>query len=153
MYDIIEYSTHRVGFFCLTNKSDVFQSMEIFLTEEFVRLRASNSELGTATFTMDEGWSDNGKMIKLMLSYNIAQQYILYYTPEHNAIIARVWRTLLEMATAMLMSSDPPDSYWEYAILCTAYINNRIPLVRQPVGLDKLLRSPEEAFYGLGAPS
>ena len=56
------------------------------------------------------------------------------------------------MANAMLLlSSDLPCSYWEYVIRCAAYIFYKIPLVRQPVGLDKLWRSPEEVFYGRGA--
>ena len=59
------------------------------------------------------------------LGYNIVQQYTPYNTPELNAIIERVWRTLMEMATAMLLSSDLPDSYWEYAILWAAYVYNR----------------------------
>ena len=109
------------------------------MSEEFVRLG-------------DLGENNSDKMRKLKLSYNKVQQYIPYNTSELNAIIERLWRILMEIATAMLLlSSDLPCSYWEYAIPCSAYIYNRIPPVRQTVGLDKLWTSPEEDFYGLGS--
>ena len=58
---------------CLANKPDVLQSLKNFLSEAFLCLCASNIDLGTAIFTMDQEESDSGKMQKLMLSYYIIQ--------------------------------------------------------------------------------
>ena len=152
VYGIIEYKSKHVWLFCRKNKK-VSSCIESFLVDEIVRLRASNPELGIITFVMDNGESKSTIIEHMMLSYNIVQQYTTYNTPEYNALIERFWRTIVEMATAILLDSELPDTYWEDALLCALYIYNRIPPVRKPTNEDEVWMSPREIFYKNGPPT
>ena len=121
VYGIIEYKSKHVWLFCPINKK-VSSCIESFLVDEIVRLRASNPELGIITFVMDNGESKSTIIERMMLRYNIVQKYTSYNTPEYNALIERFWRTIVEMATAILLDSELPDTYWEDALLCDIYI-------------------------------
>ena len=66
----------------------------------------------------------------------------------NNAIIDRIWRTIAEMAIAMLADSGLPEPFWEEARRLADYIYNRIPPTREPT--DKSLwQFSNDAFYQL----
>ena len=67
-------------------------------------------------------------------------------TPQHNGIIERFNRTLLEMTRAMLHFADLPIGYWESALHTAVYIINRcVPrsLQRQNINKTRI-----EVFFG-----
>ena len=68
-----------------------------------------------------------------MKLYNILQVDTAFNTTDRNAIIERFWRTLRQMATALLLSSGLPDAYWEDAMIWALYVYNRIIPTRKPV--------------------
>lgn len=85
-----------------------------------------------------------GKFIKIVRSENggeyrrkeledylkkegICHQFIVDYTPQQNDVAERKNRTLVEMATCMLIQSGLPRTFWTKAILTTVYIRNRYP--------------------------
>ena len=57
------------------------------------------------------------------------------------------------MATAILLSSGLPDTFWEDAMLWALYVYNRILPVRKPVEEGVPWLTPQEAFYKDGPPS
>ena len=121
VFGIIEYHTKGAWLYFSNNK-EVFSFYKDFLEREIVRLRAADPLLGVITFVMDSGESKSNNIINLMKSFNILQVYTTYNTPEYNAIIERFWRTLRQMATAILLSSGLPDTFWEDAMLWALYI-------------------------------
>ena len=131
----------------------VFNSYRDFLDKEIVRLRAADTSLGVVTFVMDNGESKSEAIDNLMRSYNILQRYTTYNTPEYNAIIERFWRTLNEMATALLLSSGLPDTFWEDAMVWALFVYNRILPTRKPTSENEPWVTPQEAFYKNGPPS
>ena len=60
------------------------------------------------------------------------------YTPEQNAKIERMWRTLGEGACAMLYASGLPDEFWALAMDTMAYLYNRTPRASNEQGVSPL---------------
>jgi hypothetical protein len=119
-----------------------------FLEIELVRVRAANRELGVAILVADGGELHSKNAEKLCAIHNVIQKFTCYNTPENNAIIERVWRTIAEMAIAMLADSDLPEPFWEEARKLAVYIYNRIPPTREPED-NSIWQSPNDAFYQL----
>jgi hypothetical protein len=47
------------------------------------------------------------------------------YSPSQNSVAEQMNRTLVELAHAMLASSNLPEFLWESAVTHTAYVRNR----------------------------
>lgn len=68
------------------------------------------------------------------------------YSPETNSKIERVWRTIHDMATAMLLQMKLPEQYWELAQRHACLIYNNIPPTRTPKGMKPM--TPVEKIGG-----
>lgn len=77
--------------------------------------------------------SDNGgeyrsnELEDYLKKEGIRHQFTVDYTPQQNGIAERKNRTLVEMATCMLIQSGLPRTFWAEAILTAVYIRNRCP--------------------------
>jgi hypothetical protein len=58
-------------------------------------------------------------------SFNVDLSYSAPYTPTQNTMAERRWGMVGPAARAMLHTACLPASYWEFAILCACYLNNR----------------------------
>ena len=132
MFGIIEYNSRYVWPFFGKNKSDVYAIFKYWLENEFTQIRALNSQLGQVTLVGDSGEAKSDNMRKILAQHAIKQVFTSYNTPEQNAVIERVWRTLGEMATCMLLDADLPETYWEEARRYSVFIYNRLPPSRKP---------------------
>ena len=66
------------------------------------------------------------------------------YTPQRNAIAKWKFRTLGEMAKAMLYDSSLPNNFWGYAYLNATYLRNQIPITT----CDGITKTPYELWTG-----
>ena len=66
------------------------------------------------------------------------------YTPQRNSIAERKFRTLGELAKAMLFDSSLPKHFWGYAYLTATYIRNRVPTTT----CDGVTKTPHELWTG-----
>ncbi|RDX93043.1 hypothetical protein CR513_24745, partial [Mucuna pruriens] len=64
------------------------------------------------------------------------------YTPQHNGLVERRNRTLLDMARCMIKGKGLPNCYWGEAVTTAAYVLNRCPTKR----LQSV--TPKEAWTG-----
>jgi len=103
MFALIDYASRRVWCWFCKHKDDAFHHIKHFLEIEVTRARAANRDLGTVTLVTDGGELHSIKAAKVCATYNVVQQFTCYNTPENNAIMERVWRTIAEMAIAMLV--------------------------------------------------
>lgn len=77
--------------------------------------------------------SDNGgeyrsnELEDYLKKEGIRHQFTVDYTPQQNGMAERKNRTLVEMATCMLIQSGLPRTFWAEAILTAVYIRNRCP--------------------------
>ena len=76
--------------------------------------------------------SDNGgeyvsqEFEEVLTDNKIRHEFSAPYTPHQNGTAERNWRTLFEMARAMLIESKLPRNLWTYAIMTAAHIRNRM---------------------------
>ena len=49
------------------------------------------------------------------------------YTPQKNGVVERKNSSLKEMATCMMEAKTLPPKFWDKAIKCASYIQNRVP--------------------------
>ena len=54
-------------------------------------------------------------------------KWTLHYTPQHNGVVERRNRTLLDMVRFMMGKVDLPISFWGYALETTFYSLNKVP--------------------------
>ncbi|GJX53528.1 retrotransposon protein, putative, ty1-copia subclass [Tanacetum coccineum] len=64
---------------------------------------------------------------ELCAKHGIRHEFTAPYSPQQNGIAERKNRTLKEMVTAMLISSDMSQDMWGEAILTATYLLNKIP--------------------------
>ena len=129
------------------NKSDVYK---IFTTKFYVNVMRpvfNNYEYsGYMSVISDNGEFKSNDMKMFCNDNGIKQNFTCPYTPEHNAPIERLFRTLDMMCNAMMAEKNLRQGLWQYVHEASAYLYNRIP------SRDKMYRgskSLEELFYGI----
>jgi hypothetical protein len=147
MFCLIDYASKRVWCWFCKHKDEAFYFIKYFFELELTRARASNSDLGTVTLVTDGGELHSKNAAKVCAIHNVLQQFTCYNTPENNSIMERVWRTIAEMAIAMLVDSGLPETFWEEARRHAVYIYNRVPPVREPTD-NSAWMCPNERYYG-----
>ena len=76
--------------------------------------------------------SDNGgeyisqAFEEVLIENKIRHEFSAPYTPHQNGTAERNWRSLFEMARAMLIESNQPKFLWTYAVMAAAHIRNRM---------------------------
>ena len=88
--------------------------------------------------------SDNGEfksdaVEKYLHSVGGSRRVCCAYTPELMAVIERLWGTIHNMATALLIESGLSESYWVYAQAYAYLIYNNIPPTR------RVIRAPAQS--------
>ena len=87
---------------------------DVFPTVEVKRLRSDNGgEYLSAEFK------------SLLAKHGIKHELSSSYSPHQNGTAERNWRTLFDMARALLIESKMPKFLWTYAIMAATYIRNR----------------------------
>ena len=87
---------------------------DVFPTGEVKRLRSDNGgEYLPAEFK------------SLLVKHGIKHELSSPYSPHQNGTAERNWRTLFDMARALLIESKMPKFLWTYAIMAAIYIRNR----------------------------
>ena len=79
-------------------------------------------------FRVDNGTEYlNEELITWCRNHGIELQTTAPYSPEQNGVAERFNRTLMELATAMLIERNLPKSLWAEAVVYAAYLRNRAP--------------------------
>nr|GEV58110.1 hypothetical protein [Tanacetum cinerariifolium] len=63
------------------------------------------------------------------------------YTPQHNGVLGKRNRTLLDMVRSMMSQTTLPKSFWDYALETAARILNMVPT-------KKVEKTPYEVWHG-----
>ena len=75
----------------------------------------------------DESRQNPGPFSKFLEKHGIRAQYTMPGTPQHNGVVERRNRTLMEMVRSMMSYSFVPISLWGEALKTAMYILNRVP--------------------------
>jgi hypothetical protein len=100
-----------------SNVLETFKSFAILAQNQFefdIKKVRSDNGLEFKNARIDEYCDDKG----------IKHEFSSKYTPEHNGIVERKNRTLIDMARSMLAEYNVSDSYWVEAINTTCHASN-----------------------------
>jgi hypothetical protein len=127
--------------YLLHNKSEAFTHLKHLVEVVFpalrITLRHYHSD-GAGELTSKETRAYLERTVHATMSVSEV------YTPQRNSIAERKFRTLGEMAAAMLYDSSLPHNFWGHAYLCATYIRNRIPITT----IDGITKTPYELVTG-----
>nr|GEX21788.1 retrovirus-related Pol polyprotein from transposon TNT 1-94 [Tanacetum cinerariifolium] len=119
---INDYS-RRCWVYPIKKKSDVFEVFKVY------KMRV---ELDSGTkikcLRTDNGGEYTGDEFELFCRQEgIKRQFTTTYTPQHNGVVKRMNRTLLERARAMLATASLGKLFWAKAVNTACYVINRSP--------------------------
>jgi hypothetical protein len=119
---IVDDYSHYSWVFFLESKDEVFEhfwSLALRLNNEHPNyLKAIHSDNGTEF--------RNASFDEFCLEHRIDQLFSSPHVPQHNGVVERKNRTLVEMARTMLDEHRTPRRFWADAISIACYISNRI---------------------------
>ncbi|GJR92396.1 retrotransposon protein, putative, ty1-copia subclass [Tanacetum coccineum] len=128
----------RYGYvYLLKHKHEVFETFKVFQKEV-------ENQLGK---TIKSLCSDRGGeyMSQEFLDHLKDHGFIAHrtppYTPQHNGVLKRRNRTLLDMVRSMMSQTTLPKSFWDYALETAARILNMVPT-------KKVEKTPYEVWHG-----
>jgi len=144
----------RMSFtYYVKHKSDVYSVLvnEFFPHAiEFARTAGRVPKDSVITIVSDNGEFKSVRVKEFLSAHGIRQLFTCPYTPEHNGLIERLWRTLHSMASTMMYEKHVLPELWEEAHKTANYLYNRIP----PTNVTSYgLISPYQLFYGTGPPN
>ena len=105
-------------------KADASNALEKFLCDI--------APYGKVNYITTRFRSDNGGEFiandfeKVLIKNNIRHEFSAPYSPHQNGTAERNWRSLFEMARAMIIGSQLPKSLWTYAVMTAAHVRNRV---------------------------
>ena len=105
--------------YCLKQKYDAVKATEKFISDvaPYGKIKVIRTDNG-GEFISDDF---NSLLIKNKIKHN----YTCPYSPHQNGTAERSWRTLFDMARALLIESKLPKFLWPYAINTAVYIRNK----------------------------
>ena len=132
----------KKAFVYFSSRKVVFDQTKHLVESEIPVLKNRFKDLGD--FIMQ---SDNGEFRSNIIESFINEKggkvfHSCSYTPETQAIIERLWRTITELASTMLSVARLPEPYWEEATKYSAFIYNNIPASKSLDG-----KSPTELLF------
>ena len=104
-------------------KFEAFEKFKEFRSEVEKQLRRNIRSLRSN----QGGEYFNQEFLNYLKDNVILSQWTLPYTPQHNGVVERRNRTLLDMVRSMMGKVDLPKSFWGYALETTFYILKKVP--------------------------
>nr|GEW15436.1 hypothetical protein [Tanacetum cinerariifolium] len=122
--------------YLLKHKHEVFETFKVFQKEV-------ENQLGK---TIKSLRSDRGgeymsqEFLNHLKDHEIITHRTPLYTTQHNGMLKRRNRTLLDIVRSMMSQTTLPKSFWDYALETTARILNMVPTKKALVKRDTLTK-------------
>nr|GEX21784.1 hypothetical protein [Tanacetum cinerariifolium] len=119
----VERAKDQLGIMHIDHKHEVFETFKVFQKEV-------ENQLGK---TIESLSSDPGgeyisqEFLDHLKEHGIITHRTPPYTPQHNGVLERRNRTLLDMVHSMMSQIALPKSFWDYALETAARILNMVP--------------------------
>ena len=129
-----------ISVYGLKGKDEATEAAEAFLN--FIKRQAPSEAVNLKIIRTDGGTEFvNGDMTKIVRREGIHHQQTDPYSSHENGVAERTIRTVVEMASAMILDSFLPHFLWTYALTHAAFLRNRIPRSGETI-------TPFEKIYG-----
>ena len=115
---VCDYSGH-LSVYLLKSKSDSDQAMKLFLAQHSIygTVKKIRTDFGTEFLS--------NKFEQILLDRGIKHEKSSPYSAAQNGTVERNWRSIFDMARALMTESFVPRELWTFAIKMAAYLRNR----------------------------
>ncbi|GKC92843.1 retrotransposon protein, putative, ty1-copia subclass, partial [Tanacetum coccineum] len=114
----------RYGYvYLLKHKHEVFETFKVFQKEVENQLGKTIKSLRSDR----EGEYMSQEFLDHLNEHGIIAHRTPPYTPQHNGVLERRNRTVLDMVRSMVSQTTLPKSFWDYALESVARILNMVP--------------------------
>ena len=142
--NFIDDYSRLIKVYTLEKKSDALKALQRFIAEVGQPQEMSLEIKKIGAIRSDNGGEYTSKQFEqFCLNNGIKRELTIPHTPEQNGVAERAWRTIAEMARAMLKEKSLDPSWWGRAFITAAYIRNRCLSSALPDGV-----TPYERFTG-----
>ena len=136
---MIDFYAEKWFFYPIPRKSDALSRVRHCISDQFTPMGHS-----VKTFFSDQGGEFSSHEFRdFARSIGARQLFTAGHAPESNGKVERTNRTIVELATSLLVASSMPKSLWAEASATAVHVMNRVRNVR---GLNQ---SPEELWTGM----
>ena len=109
--------------YLLKVKSEVFENQK-----KFTAMTEKQSGKKLKILKIDGGGKFNSREIKAFcIDKGILHEVTTPYTPQHNGVVERKSRTIMNKVRSMLKGKNLPKAIWGEAVVTTTYVLNRCP--------------------------
>ena len=144
-FDLIYHDELYYAFLCsshlwlyfIKNKCEVYDCVVNFVNTVIVSRRV-NHGLKEFVIQSDNGEAKSNRVIEFLRANGGALLTCCSYSPETQSKIERVWRTIHDMSTALMINRKLPEQFWALAMRYACLIYNNIPPSRTPKGIHCL---------------
>nr|GEY11987.1 hypothetical protein [Tanacetum cinerariifolium] len=119
----VERAKDLLGLIHTDHKHEMFETFKVFQKEVENQLVMTIKSLRSDR----RGEYISQEFLDHLKDHQIIAHYTLSYTPQHNGVLERRNKTLLDMVQSMMSQTTLPKSFWDYAFETAARILNMIP--------------------------
>jgi transposase InsO family protein len=132
----VDHFTKYIWFYPIEYKSNVFNIFPTFknLVENYFKTKIIS--------LYSDGGGEFQKLKPFLANFGISHLMTPPHTPQHNSIVERRHRHIVETGLTLLHQSDLPLKFWSHAFQTATYLINRLPT---PIQNN---RSPFHVLFG-----
>ena len=145
VFGLIESKSRFLIQYFMKSKNDVMSVAQQWINTYIKPLRAAYPDMGMIFVHTDNGEFNSKEIHDYLLVHGVYSMLTCPYTPQHNAVIERIWRTITEAAIALLLTAELPETYWQEARKCAGHVYNRMVCAHP----EKYPKSPFEELFGV----
>ena len=119
----VDEFSRKIWTYLLKVKSEVFENLK-----KFTAMIEKQSGKKLKILRTDGGGEFNSREIEAFCTdKGIIHEVTAPYTPQHNGVVERRNRTIMNMVRSMLRGKNLPKALWREAVVTTTYVLNRCP--------------------------
>ena len=119
----VDEFSRKMWTYLLKVKSEVFENLK-----KFTAITEKQSGKKLKIIRKDGGGDFNSREIEAFCTdKGILHEVTAPYTPQHNGVVERRNRTIMNMVRSMLRGKNLPKALWGEAVVTTTYVLNRCP--------------------------
>ena len=120
---LVDEFSRKMWTYLLKVKSEVFENLK-----KFTAMTEKQSGKKLKILRTDGGGEFNSREIEAFCTdKGILHEVTAPYTPQHNGVVERRNRTIMNMVRSMLRGKNLPKALWREAVVTTTYVLNRCP--------------------------
>ena len=101
------------------------KSQTLIIFKNFLNVISTQIQKHIKVIRLNNGGEFTSKDFRaFLLQHGILHHCTCAYTPQHNGVVKRKHKHLLQLARALLFQANMPTRFWDYALLMESHLVN-----------------------------